>query len=115
MRAHRYSRGQPRRAAPSLFPDPEAESPPGDVLDQLGIDCNSPGWPDVAGIKLRQAATELLRPIRTLSLFSGGGGLDIGFHDAGFDVAEAVEIDARCVKVLAHNAGCTPARSWPDA
>jgi len=26
----------------------------------------------------------LQRPITVLSLFSGGGGLDIAFHDAGF-------------------------------
>ena len=40
-----------------------------------------------------------------MSLFSGGGGLDIGFHDAGFEIGVAVEIDPRCVGVLARNAG----------
>jgi DNA (cytosine-5)-methyltransferase 1 len=45
------------------------------------------------------------KPIRTLSLFSGSGGLDIGFHDAGFDVVEMVEIDSRFVKTLCANVG----------
>jgi DNA (cytosine-5)-methyltransferase 1 len=45
------------------------------------------------------------RPIRTLSLFSGGGGLDIGFHDAGFEIVEMVEIEERFVASLRANAG----------
>ena len=41
---------------------------------------------------------------KVLSLFSGGGGLDIAFHDAGFDVVDMVEKDHACVKTLNHNA-----------
>jgi DNA (cytosine-5)-methyltransferase 1 len=98
-----------RRESPdtsaSLFSHLESEPRSRDIFDHLGIDCHTPGWPDAAGARLRQLTGERLRPIRTLSLFSGAGGLDIGFHDAGFRIAEAVEIDPRCVGALAHNAG----------
>ena len=49
---------------------------------------------------------------RTLSLFTGGGGLDVGFHAAGFDVRACVEVDAASCQTLAANrprffdAGC---------
>ena len=59
------------------------------------------GWPDIFGMNLfRWASTNVVRPIKTLSLFSGGGGLDIGFHDAGFSILEMVEIDERFVACL---------------
>jgi len=45
------------------------------------------------------------RRIRTLSLFSGAGGLDIGFHDAGFDIVEAVELDPKLAASLQANVG----------
>lgn len=38
-----------------------------------------------------------------LSLFSGAGGLDLGFEQHGFTHLECVEIDAQCVKTLKHN------------
>ncbi|MBW4584380.1 DNA cytosine methyltransferase [Aetokthonos hydrillicola] len=38
-------------------------------------------------------------------MFSGAGGLDIGFHEAGFDVVEMVEIDNRFTKSLCANVG----------
>ena len=45
------------------------------------------------------------RRIPTLSLFSGAGGLDIGFHKAGYDILACVEIkDAYC-DTLEANAG----------
>ena len=41
-------------------------------------------WADRFGRALRHwTASSSMQPIRTLSLFSGVGGLDIGFHDAG--------------------------------
>jgi len=43
--------------------------------------------------------------IKTLSLFSGAGGLDIGFHQAGFDVLAAVEIEPAFVATLQANSG----------
>lgn len=44
------------------------------------------------------------REIPTLSLFSGAGGLDLGFHAAGFRVVEAVEIEAAYCATLRANA-----------
>jgi len=43
--------------------------------------------------------------IKTLSLFSGAGGLDIGFHQAGFDILGCVEIEAAYAKTIIHNSG----------
>jgi DNA (cytosine-5)-methyltransferase 1 len=41
--------------------------------------------------------------IKTLSLFSGAGGLDIGFHQAGFDVIACVELEEKYCKSLVKN------------
>lgn len=51
--------------------------------------------------------------IKTLSLFSGAGGLDIGFHAAGFDIIACVEIDSNYCKTLKANKG--PGRTYSDA
>lgn len=40
---------------------------------------------------------------RVLSLFSGVGGLDIGFHDAGFDIISCVEIEKIFCETLQKN------------
>lgn len=74
-----------------------------EILTALDV---APGtaWPDRFGIALRNWLTkQSIPPIRTLSLFSGGGGLDIAFHDAGFDIVEMVEIDPRYVETLREN------------
>lgn len=64
------------------------------------------GWPDIFGKNLYNWATSALsKPIKTLSLFSGGGGLDIGFHDAGFSILNMVEVDERFVETLKANCG----------
>lgn len=82
----------------------------GDTMPQLckAIGCkpNMPGWPDIFGarIKLLHSAYGN-RPIRTLSLFSGAGGLDIGFADAGFDIVESVEIEEKFCETLKMNSG----------
>lgn len=75
------------------------------LLHLFDIADNVPGWPDAFGSALRAWVKDTLRtPIQTLSLFSGGGGLDIAFHDAGFNVTHMIEIDSRYVETLSHNA-----------
>lgn len=44
-----------------------------------------------------------MKKIRVLSLFSGGGGLDIGFRQAGFEISASVEIDKQCCITLERN------------
>ena len=44
---------------------------------------------------------------KLVSLFTGAGGLDLGFEAAGFSTAVAVEMDADSVRTLRHN------RPWP--
>ena len=60
-------------------------------------------WPDIFGEALLKETNTRNRKIKTLSLFSGAGGLDIGFHDAGFDVREMVEIDNSFAATLQFN------------
>src|SRR5947209_8474062 len=45
------------------------------------------------------------KPVKTISLFTGAGGLDIGFHAAGFEVLACVEIDPNYCKTLEANKG----------
>ena len=42
-------------------------------------------------------------PNKIISLFSGAGGMDIGFRDAGFDISVAVEMDPSCCQTLKAN------------
>lgn len=45
------------------------------------------------------------KKIKTLSLFSGAGGLDIGFHRAGFEIVGCVELESAYCKTLDANSG----------
>ena len=56
------------------------------------------GWPDKFGIKMLKELNG--KGPRTVSLFSGGGGLDIGFHQSGYDVLDMVEIESAYVASL---------------
>ncbi len=44
---------------------------------------------------------------KLISLYTGAGGLDLGFEAAGFETAIAVEMDPEAVETLRHN------REWP--
>lgn len=72
-------------------------------LQSLGLDYG-PRWPDRFGEALEEWACQSMTDrIPTLSLFSGAGGLDIGFNQAGFDIKVAVEIDERFTATLRAN------------
>ena len=43
--------------------------------------------------------------IKTISLFSGAGGLDIGFHTSGYNIVACVEINGDYCKTLEANRG----------
>jgi DNA (cytosine-5)-methyltransferase 1 len=74
------------------------------LLHLLNVADNIPAWPDAFGAALHAwIHTTLRTPIRTLSLFSGGGGLDIAFHDTGFSLTHMIEIDSRYVETLTLN------------
>jgi DNA (cytosine-5)-methyltransferase 1 len=68
-------------------------------------------WADLFGKALRDQVQFQTRP-KVLGLFSGAGGLDIGFHDVGFDIVETVEFEPRFVTTLNANTG--PGRYFPN-
>lgn len=77
-----------------------------DICNSLNCPCNTPGWTDQFGKVLLQYLNKSgAKPIKTLSLFSGAGGLDIGFHDLGFDIVESVEIESKFAETLKINSG----------
>lgn len=60
--------------------------------------------PDEFGQKIHKWSKKNVKEsIKTLCLFSGAGGLDIGFHDVGFDVLECVELESLFVKSMEKN------------
>ncbi len=74
-----------------------------DAIDFFNLEENS-GWPDQFGSVFHDwHNTQQIRKIKTLSLFSGGGGLDIAFHDMGFDIIECVEIERKFADSLLLN------------
>src|SRR5689334_8756292 len=74
-----------------------------EILEILGVR-QEPAWTDKFGKSLRQWLIQQGHtPIKTLSLFSGGGGLDIAFHDAGFEIIQMVELEAKYVQTLQRN------------
>lgn len=76
------------------------------ICESLNCPCNTPGWPDRYGEALyNYTMNNGFRRIRTLSLFSGAGGLDIGFHDLGFNIVQTVEIEEKFSATLDLNSG----------
>jgi DNA (cytosine-5)-methyltransferase 1 len=60
-------------------------------------------WTELVCVGTSSEKEQELKTIRTLSLFSGAGGLDIGFHQAGYEIRAAVEIEAAYAATLAAN------------
>lgn len=90
----------------SLFSTQNHEKDFNIVCDRLGVENNTPAWPDKFGNAIRKWISDNdISPIRTLSLFSGAGGLDIGFSDIGFDIVASVEIEEKFCETLAMNTG----------
>ena len=74
-----------------------------DILAFLGVNKQTV-WVDCFGKSLRKSMMQQGHaPIKTLSLFSGGGGLDIAFHDAGFEIIQMVELEAKYIQTLKQN------------
>lgn len=87
----------------TLFEEIENGNSYSDLLSGLNIS-KTEGSPDVFGRELyKWSSNSIKKPINTLCLFSGAGGLDIGFHDAGFNIVECVELEAKFVKSLETN------------
>lgn len=90
----------------SLFSMQDNEKNFSVVCDSLGVENNTPAWPDKFGNAIRKWILDNgITPIRTLSLFSGAGGLDIGFSDIGFDIVASVEIEEKFCETLEMNTG----------
>lgn len=63
------------------------------------------GWPDAFGDAISSWNKSVKeKPVTAISLFSGGGGLDIGFHDAGFNIIECNELEPKFAATLQKNA-----------
>lgn len=90
----------------SLFDYESKKSTFNEICESLDVEGNAPAWPDEFGKRLTRFLDEKkISPIRTLSLFSGAGGLDIGFSDVGFDIIESVEIESKFCETLLLNSG----------
>jgi DNA (cytosine-5)-methyltransferase 1 len=76
----------------------------GEMCAAMGCDGRASGWPDRFGESI-SATVENAPPISTLSLFSGAGGLDAGFADAGFDIVKCVEQSGVFCETLRKNSG----------
>lgn len=95
-----------RLQQPTLFEFPCDSVGMDKVCQTMGVEYNTPGWPDKLGKRLATYIVATRQPkIRTLSLFSGAGGLDIGFHDLGFDIVASVEIEDKFCETLRSNSG----------
>ena len=45
----------------------------------------------------------MVRKQKAISLFSGAGGMDIGFNAAGFEILASIELDPACCDTLREN------------
>ena len=90
----------------TLFSNNEQEKTFRAICEAVGCEANTPAWPDRFGIAIKTWLKQNEEPtIRTLSLFSGAGGLDIGFSDVGFEIIESVEIEEKFCETLEMKTG----------
>ena len=90
----------------TLFDAPPSGNAFPEICSALACEYTTPGWPDTFGKAVAQyLKTSGATKIRTLSLFSGAGGLDIGFSDVGFEIVESVEIESKFCETLEINSG----------
>lgn len=90
----------------TLFPMNDYDKTFNFVCNKLKCENNTPAWPDIFGRAIDSWLTSHNEPkIRTLSLFSGAGGLDIGFSDLGFEIISSVEIEPKFCDTLELNTG----------
>lgn len=90
----------------TLFSNEDQELTFNTICDAVGCEANTPAWPDQFGHAINAwLKDKKVSPIRTLSLFSGAGGLDIGFSDIGFEIIESVEIEEKFCDTLEMNTG----------
>lgn len=60
--------------------------------------------PDEFGYVIRKwGKGNIKQPINVVALFSGAGGLDIGFCDCGFTLIESVELEEKFVETMLYN------------
>ena len=74
------------------------------LATELGCDITQSNWPDIFGRNFHNLFGTGTK-INTLSLFAGAGGLDIGFHDVGFNIVERIEIEPVFCRTLRSNTG----------
>lgn len=87
----------------SLFEEVMTGNNYSELTSAFGVASVNP-TPDEFGKNLyKWAKSNQIKQINTLCLFSGAGGLDIGFHDAGFNIVECVELEPKFVKSLEAN------------
>lgn len=88
------------------FPGENKDKTFNSICNSLDFDNNIPAWPDRFGRTINKWLRDNnIEAIRTLSLFSGAGGLDIGFSDIGFDIVSSVEIEKKFCDTLELNTG----------
>jgi DNA (cytosine-5)-methyltransferase 1 len=72
------------------------------IIDYFSIDVGK-AYLDHFGLKLRQWACQNIPKLNVVSIFSGAGGLDIGFRDAGFNIISHLEIEKDFCDTLEKN------------
>ncbi len=89
--------------SPTLFDLSNSDSDWLQTLLAGGSIEHEPDWQSRLGDFLRETHYGTAPSVATLSLFSGAGGLDIGFHDSGFQIREMVEIESAFSSTLTAN------------